>query len=130
MGCQTHKTVVEFARQLKERDVKVWLDDDNIRGYIAKDIVQGLQASKKIIVFLTRRCLHRVDNPDTNALKEFASAMWRGVKNVIVVVLDKRVLTPKTWVGTVVEYHLGRPKLFDFSTPEAVEANKKECIQM
>ena len=119
----THKQVVEIARELQRRQFKVWIDADCMGSYIAKSIVMGLKQSRKIVVFLTKIYMTRVDDGNTNAAKEFSSAMKKGIENIIVVVLESDLLNPTAWFGTVVDYHIGDALFIDFSTPHKMADN-------
>ena len=85
---QTHWQVVEIGKELRGQKLEIWIDHDCLKDNVAKSIVDGLRQSRKIVVFLTRRYLERVDDCNTNASKEFTSGMMKGVENVVVVVLD------------------------------------------
>ena len=113
----------EIANVLRERGLQVWLHEFNLRGNLAKGIIEGLQASEKVVVFITYRYLQRSRNPDNNCTKEFMQATKKGVDKLIPVVLDDSVLDPKSWFGTCIEFELGSQTPFDFTSPERVQQN-------
>ena len=77
---KTHWEVVEIGRKLVKHGYRVWVDEDHLRENFSKGISEGLRRSKKVVVFLTQRYFQRVDDPDTNASKEFTSAVRKGVE--------------------------------------------------
>ena len=118
----THNTVKNIAQRLRERKLRVWFDEANLRDDVAKGIVTGLAHSRRVAVFVTRRYIERVNERNTNASKEFHCAMSKGIENIIVVVLEKFVNDRSTWFG-VFKYHLSSSTYIDFSTPLAMDIN-------
>ena len=113
-GFATHEEVLSVSKMLIKRGFSVWVDERNLKHYIAKGIVEGLEASKKVIVFVTERYLKRFGDMNTNCAKELNSAMKKGQENVEVVVLEDKFLDPRSWKGTVFEYHLGHKSTSTF----------------
>ena len=127
-GNKTHWDVVDIGRRLTKRGCRVWVDEDHLRENFAKRISEGLRRSREAVVFLTQRYLQRVDDPDTNASKEFTSAFRKGVKSIIVVVLEKELLNQRDWYG-IVDYHFGDVLYIDFSTPQNVKSNFNRLVE-
>ena len=123
-----HETVRKVYKMLKEKGLKPWFDENQIRECIENDILKGLQESRKVVVFLTQKYLQRSKDFDTNAAKEFNSITKEGQVKIIVVVLEPEILDPITWKGTPVEFHLGHKKYIDFSTTENIRLNLKQLI--
>ena len=56
--------------------------------------------------------------------------MCKGMKHVVVVVLDQALLDPETWFGTVLEYHVGKARRVDFSTTQQIAANMGQLVEI
>lgn len=126
----THRRVMGIAEKLMAAGLKVWVDEWNIEHELENEIVQGLKHSRKVLVFLTSRYLIRANDLDTNCAKEFNSAMKKDSKSIIVVVLQEPLRDPRTWFGSVVEYHLGHTKYIDFATQETENKNFDHLCQL
>ena len=124
----THNTVKNIAVRLQGQKLSVWLDEFNLKDDVAREIVSGLRHSRKVVVFVTKRYIERVDNVNTNASKEFYCAVSKGRENVVVVLLEQCVKDRNTWFGFF-KYHLGSASLIAFSTSVAVNKNFEKFCQ-
>ena len=129
-GFVTHREVLSVSKMLIERGFSVWIDERNLKHDIAKGIVEGLESSKKVIVFVTERYLKRSGDMNTNCARELNSAMKKGQENVEVVVLEEGVLDTNSWKGTVFEYYLGHKKYVDFSSEQKKKDNIEELCEL
>lgn len=120
---ETHLSVIEMANKLAQDGFRVWIDDKNLNESVAEDIVLGIDRSAAFVAFLTKDYMKKTSIRDSNAGKEFNYITRRGAKYVIPVVLDRELLDPSSWQGTVAALHLGNSLYIDFTTKERVTEN-------
>ena len=108
----THQMVSELIPLLEARGFRVWFDEFDMVDYDATSIMNGLEKSKKVCVFLTKRYVERAMNSDTNVAKEFHYAVKERIRNIIPVHFEPNLKL----LGTIVEYHLGHIPWIDFSS--------------
>ena len=93
----------------------MWLDENHLRGEVARGIMNGLKRSKCVVVFLTKRYLERCEDSNNNCAKEFKAALKRhNFEGIVVALLDSVLSNPKSWFG-VVDYHLGDKLYIDLT---------------
>ena len=129
-GFATHELVVWIAKMLREQEIKVWLDQDNLRTTIDMGILNGLMGSRKVVVFATERYLQRAKDFNTNCAKEFNSAVKKDERDLILVLLEAGIWGTRNWRSSPVEYHLGHKKYIDFSTQQKIEENFDELCEL
>jgi len=122
-----HQIVSDINRALKESDVVTWFDEDRMEGNIPQQMADGIDRSKKVVVFVTRRYMEKVNQSGhDNCKKEFQHAAGR--KTLIPVVLDPEMLDQKKWFGTL-NLEIGPLKYIDMSTPDKRKANMAQLIE-
>ena len=126
---QTHQRVLEVARELEANGLKPWVDGKYLRDDFVRCILQGIQRSRKIIVFVTGRYLQRCDDRNNNCSKELEMAVSRGVENIIVVAFDEAAVKEYPWSDRVVGYHLKYKLFIDLSNPNRHAENLKALIE-
>ena len=72
---QTHETVKAIARKLEKNIISVWFDVDHLKNVRA--IISGLDNSRKVIVFVTRKYMEKVDDRSSRTSKVFSCAVRR-----------------------------------------------------
>ena len=55
---------------------------------VAAGVMNGLKQSKTVLVFITKRCLDRWNDPNTNCSEDFNLTVKKGMAKVIVVPLE------------------------------------------
>lgn len=122
-GC--HERVKQVRDMLEQRGFNVWLDEAQLNDDLVAGITQGVDQSRKIIVFLTMEYMNRAHNPNFNCTKELNYVcLKKDLKNIIVVVFEntKELLNPKEWVGKVA-FELGQKVYIDLSTAGKMQKN-------
>ena len=120
-GYATHQKVQEIAEALRKRGLRVWLDENHLRGEVADGIMDGLDRSKCVVVFLTKRYLERCKNSNNNCTKEFKAAVKRhNVERTILALLDPSLRNPKSWSGPV-DYHLSDKLYIDLTNENELD---------
>jgi len=101
-------------------------------GNINKQMSTGIDNSKAIIVFITKRYLQKVDGEgergeDDNCKYEFEYALARkGVKSMIAVVMEPRCRNTSQWKG-VVGGKLGCKLYADFTNDDETSFESALC---
>lgn len=102
-GRATHNQVVDIARGLQARGLRVWLDEDQLRGNILNSMAEGIANSRVFVAFLTAEYLQKVASGDhcDNCWREFNfAANSRGAK-LLAVPMEANLLAPDHWSGPV-----------------------------
>ena len=60
LGRSTHTRVVEIGRALRNRGLRVWLDEDQMTGDIDARMVEGISRSHVMAVFVTENYQYKV----------------------------------------------------------------------
>ena len=117
LGRDNHQRVSLINKELKECGYETWFDEEKMEGNIVKQMCQGIDQTKGIIVFITRRYLKKVNGEDNsdNCKLEFNYASRRKTSSkMVAVVMDKSMHDTKTWTGSV-GMHLGGEMYVDMS---------------
>ena len=116
-GRNNNHRVSLINRKLKELGYKTWFDVDRVWGGIAEKMSNGIEKTKGVIVFITRRYHEKVNGKDAgdSCQLEFNYASRNKTRSkMIPVVLDKCMCDPKRWTGQV-GMHLGGEKYVDMT---------------
>ena len=103
--------------ELKDLGYETWFDKERVWGSITEKTSQGIERSKGVIVFITRRYHEKVNGEDAsdNCQLEFNYAAIRKTrKKMVAVVMDKCMCDTKIWTGQV-GMHLGGEKYVDMT---------------
>ena len=104
-------------KKLKELGYKTWFDTDRVWGGITEKMYQGIEQTKGVIVFITRRYYEKVNGDDAkdNCQLEFNYALRIKTRlQVVPVVMDKCMCDPTKWSGRV-GFYLGGEKYIDMT---------------
>ena len=116
-GRDNKSRVSLVKKKLKELGYKTWFDEERVRGSITEKMSQGIEQSKGVIVFITRRYHEKVNGEDAsdNCQLEFnyASRIKTRLK-MVAVVMDKCMCDTKIWTGQI-GLHLGGEKYVDMT---------------
>ena len=122
-GNKTHERVKDVKFLLQNLGLKVWLDEDRLKDDISTEIIQGVNDSRKIIVFITERYIERLKYPKNNCTKEFCYCVKKkDLSDIIPVVFDEAVEDISTWDGLLL-FHLPDKLYINLSTDELMKKN-------
>ena len=103
-GRDNHKRVSFINEELKTRGYKTWFDEEKMAGNIDEKMAQGIDQTKGVIIFITRRYYEKVngENAGDNCKKEFhyASKVKTRAK-MVPVVMEKSMRDSDSWSGLV-----------------------------
>lgn len=107
LGRDNHQRVSQINRDLKSLGFVTWFDEERLTGDINKQMADGIDHSKMVVVFITKRYLEKVAGAgprgdDDNCRYEFNYACNRkGVASMLAVVMEPECRDTNTWQGTV-----------------------------
>ena len=116
-GRDNHERVSLINEELKRLGYQTWFDAERMTGCIAEKISQGIEQTKGVIVFITRRYHEKVNGLDTgdNCQLEFNYASRKKKRsNMVAVLMDKCMCNTNIWTG-LVGLHLGGEMYVDMS---------------
>ena len=91
-------------RELKRRGYKTWFDEDEMAGNIAERMSEGIEQTKAVIIFLTRKYYEKVngENALDSCKREFIYAVQRKTpEKILVVVMEECMRDTGTWTKLV-----------------------------
>ncbi|GBG34757.1 Guanine nucleotide-binding protein subunit beta-2-like 1 [Hondaea fermentalgiana] len=97
-----HKMAIELALRLRDHDIDVWLDAQEVSGSIHKSVAGGIDSSTVFLVFATEGYMQRINNGDKtdDCLKEFVYASNKRFNQTVVAALESDMARPATmWTG-------------------------------
>ena len=106
-GRDNHARVVRVGRALERHGLRVWLDEEQMRGDINKKMADGIEGSACMVCFITRRYIEKAsgDGPagaNDNCKFEFDHGLRRkGVERTVAVVMEANCRNPRDWKGVV-----------------------------
>ena len=100
-----HERVGILNKALSQANVKTWFDSEQMNGHIGQAMTDGIDGSKRIVVFITSRYIDKVAGQcgmDDNCRKEFDySVMRKGIQNMIAIVMEPDCLDMSKWHGSL-----------------------------
>lgn len=99
-----HKNVSKINKVLKEMGLRTWFDEEQMTGNIKKQMVQGIDNSNCVVVFITKRYVQKVcsENAGDNCQLEFNYASLQKTANkMVAVVMEEPMRNTKIWGGEV-----------------------------
>jgi len=127
----THYKVLNIGERLRKQDVRVWLDADQMIGDTSSAMANGIDHSRSMVVFITEEYVNKVNGKGAkgsaeNCLAEFTYGGSNGLDYLIPVVLEKKMLDQKLWVGTF-GLRIGKTLIFiDLSGASTFDEELKE----
>ena len=103
-GRDNHYRVSLINTALKELGYQTWFDEERMEGNIEEKMSQGIEQTKVVFTFITRRYHDKVNstNFNDNCKLEFNYASIKKTSSkMIAVVMEKGMLDAKRWTGTV-----------------------------
>lgn len=123
-GRDNHYRVSLINKELKKIGYQTWFDADRMTGDIVKQMSQGIEQTKGVLVFITRRYLEKVIGEDSsdNCKLEFEYATRNKTSSkMIAVIMEKSMSNSREWTGSV-GMHLGGKIYVDMTGDLADEA--------
>jgi len=128
-GNKTHERVKDIKVLLESKGLKVWFDEDKLKENIDHEIMQGVNDSRKILVFITKRYIERLQDDKNNCTKEFLYCVnTKDSKDIIPVVFEEEVENPATWKGLLL-YHLPAKLYINLRNDDLIKKNLKTLQQ-
>lgn len=116
-----HERVGLINEALKAKGIITWFDSDKMTGEIRRQMVDGIDNTKVVLVFITAAYRDKVngDNPRDNCLFEFNYAVdQRTTDYMIPIVMEENMSVGKDWkrnLGGALGGHLYIPAWHDFT---------------
>lgn len=130
---QTHKRIERISAKLRGHGLKPWVDTAQIRRTFVQTIAEGIDKSRKFVVFLTQDYMEKLKNPggvSEYCSMEFGYVHMQNRKNdVIVVILQHCMLNTQSWSGPfLMRQH--DCVFIDFSSEELEKKNFHKLLHM
>ena len=125
LGRNNHDRVKRIFQALKQRGLSLWFDEVYMEGDIDEAMCKGIEESKLVIIFITKRYMQKVagDNAGDNCKKEFNYAKQaRGSDRMLCVIMEPQCRDTNTWLGQVKMY-MGSRLYLDFSQDTNFDTN-------
>ena len=103
-GRNNHQRVSFINQELKNMGYKTWFDEDEMAGNLAERMSEGIDHTKAVIIFLTRKYYDKVngENALDNCKQEFIYAIQRRTPaKMLVVVMEECMCNTSTWTKLV-----------------------------
>ncbi len=112
-----HNRVKQVSEALKSRGLITWIDDERIVNEINEKIIDGIDHTECMLVFMTENYVKKVNgwNYKDYCRKEFSYAVQKlGKEKILFVVLEKSMRNSNEWGGKI-RFHVGNPLYVDMS---------------
>ena len=117
------KTCRIMKEELEKRRINTWNREKSFSVGTMKEILRGFHSSRKPVVFLTRRYIERIVDPENDMIKKFRLGMNSCRDDIIAVSMKETLLNSSVWLGTFAECKVEMICLFDFSNPRRMHKN-------
>jgi hypothetical protein len=122
-----HERVKRFRDKILEKDptLRVWLDEEEMKGDIQTAMANGISRSSCVVVFVTENYMRKADGqspycPNNNVDREFTLIENDKQKGNVFPVLMESECNPKKWFGKLKSY-LGSTYYVDFTRDELLD---------
>jgi len=116
-GRDNHARVARVNTALKGAGKKTWFDEDRLTGNVVQQITSGLQNTKKVIVFITKSYMEKLEIEDrADFCRDEYLLAFRTFqpRDIIPVLMEPEMRDPNTWTGPLA-FHAGQLLYIDFS---------------
>jgi hypothetical protein len=128
LGRDNHDRVVKFKKHFgtKHNMDSLWLDEERMTGNIVKQMCDGIDKSRYVIVFVTQNYIDKVDGKgpkgdrDNCHLEFNYAARKKGASKMIAVVMEDACSDSSEWDGPVGMY-LGGELYFSFKNDSELQ---------
>ena len=103
-GRDNHQRVALINRKLKNMGYKTWFDEEKLAGNITERMSEGIDHTKAVIIFLTRKYYEKVNGKNAldNCKREFNYALQRRTPGkMLVVVMEECMRDTSTWTNLI-----------------------------
>jgi hypothetical protein len=103
-----HARVVQINRALQGRGIRTWCDEDQMSGDVLQRIMEGIDHTSCVLVFVTQRYKEKINGPEGRDFCkiEFESAFRKlGPQKMIPIIMDNSMLAPAQWTGMLGVIH-------------------------
>ena len=117
LGRSNHYRVSLINRGLQELGYQTWFDDECMEDHIGENMSEGIEQTKGVITFITRRYHDKVNskNYKDNCKIEFDYASrTKTTSKMVAVVMERGMCDTSNWTG-LVGSHLGGHMYVDMS---------------
>ncbi|GBG33918.1 Ankyrin repeat and KH domain-containing protein 1 [Hondaea fermentalgiana] len=113
-----HEVVSSVNARIRDAGKVTWFDGDRLSGNIIQQITEGIENSRKVVVFITERYMHKLQGDGEDYCKDefLAATRVRKSRNMISVIVDPTMLDTSLWRGPL-QLKLGGNLYIDFTTP-------------
>lgn len=105
LGRDNHDRVVKLNELLKAKGYSTWCDAEQMTGDIVKRMCQGIDNTRVILCFITKRYVDKVGSPDhvpDNCKKEFMYAARKlTAAKIVPICMEPGMRNPADWSGPV-----------------------------
>ena len=128
-GHETHKKVLDIKEMLERRKIILWVHEDFADVDRLEELLIDYQLSRKLVIFLSRRYMERIIDPENDVAKQFPYWMdFFPKENTIIAILEESLLNTDTWYGPITQCNVGDVCNLDFSTTAKTSENFDRLI--
>ena len=128
-GHKTHNKVLAIKEKLERRGFDLWVHENFGDVFRLDELLTDAQLSRRLVIFLSRRYMERVMDPDNDVGKQFPYWMkFFPKKYTMVAILEETLLNMDTWFGPITQCNIGDVYHLDFSTTERVSKNFDKLV--
>lgn len=111
-----HSRISRINRALKSRGLSTWFDEERIINRIDEKIIEGLENTKTMVVFLTENYQGKIEDESNYCSRELLLGLERlSSRRIIVVAMEEEMMNRRNW-GNKLKFHLPADLLlFDLS---------------
>eukprot|EP00899_Mesostigma_viride_P009184 jgi/Mesvir1/18267/Mv09536-RA.1 len=129
-GHLNHQMVAAINKRLQSLGFVTWFDEDRMVGNIDHQMMQGINQSKIVLVFLTDRYMEKLLDPNDNCAQEFSyAANNKGVEKMVPIVMEEALKNQKAWTG-MANMKLGRTLFVPMTNEAEVDGNMGKLVQI
>ena len=125
-----HKRVAKVNVALKSRGITTWFDDEQMEGDIKSKMCSGIDHSRVLIAFITKRYMSKVggNNAEDNCRLEFGyGARRKTAARMLPVVMEPEMRDTSQWEGQV-GLVLGGSLYVDLATEDNFDAKIDDIV--
>eukprot|EP00299_Pterocystis_sp_00344_P014497 c7188_g1_i1.p1 GENE.c7188_g1_i1~~c7188_g1_i1.p1 ORF type:complete len:336 (+),score=90.22 c7188_g1_i1:175-1182(+) len=118
-----HARASKLNKALKVAGLVTWFDEERLTGNIMKQIADGIDASRLVMILVTRRYMEKASgtNPHDFCYLEFNYAAKRkSAQRMIPIVMERRMTDTQEWMG-LLGFVLGNEMHFRFTDDNDME---------
>ena len=104
LGRDNHVRVSKINEELKKRGYRTWFDEERIKGHIVNRMADGIEQTKGVIVFITKKYHDKVtgDTANDNCRREFDYAVrTRTSSKMVAVVMEQDLCDTIKWKRSI-----------------------------